>query len=115
MHEDANEEHQQLINQKTNSYNNDDQSSRLEWAESSWTRWLHVLCWWWISPTLSVGYKRRLTESDLDGLPQKDKSSVLLNRLESYDWTITSTGKILIQEFWKEYIWMSLLCIPYLC
>jgi ATP-binding cassette subfamily C (CFTR/MRP) protein 4 len=118
MYEDANEERQQLINHKTNSCNNDDQcqpqSSRLEWAESSWTRCLHVLCWWWISPTLSIGYKRPLTESDLDGLPQNDKSSVLLNRLESYHWTIASTGKILIQEFWKEYIWVGIVCIPYL-
>ncbi|CAF0818180.1 unnamed protein product [Adineta steineri] len=64
---EQNNEHQKLIN------NNDDKcqyhSSRLEWAESSWTRWLHLLCWWWISPTLSEGSKRLLTENDLDNLP----------------------------------------------
>ncbi|CAF1062603.1 unnamed protein product [Adineta steineri] len=109
---EQNNEHQKLIN------NNDDKcqyhSSRLEWAESSWTRWLHLLCWWWISPTLSEGSKRLLTENDLDNLPNTDKSSFLLHRLESYDWTSTSTWKIIIQEFWQEYILAGLYCLPYL-
>ena len=107
-----------LINHEITSYNNNDdehrqQSSRLEWAESSWTRYLHVFCWWWIDPLLSIGYKRSLTENDLDDLPNDDKSFALLNRLRSYDWSEKSTWKIIIEEFGKEYLFASILLIPY--
>ena len=48
-HEEKNEEQEKLINAKVTSYENDDkrpeQSSHLAWAESSWTRWLHIWCW----------------------------------------------------------------------
>ena len=109
VYQEQNDEHQKLIN-------NHSQSLRLEWTESSWTRYFHVLCWWWITPTLSKGYKRLLTENDLDELPQNDKASILLYRLQSYDWTSsTSTWKIIIQEFWKEYQLVVFYCFPYLC
>jgi ATP-binding cassette subfamily C (CFTR/MRP) protein 4 len=111
----SDDEHQKLIDSKSNSYDNDRQySSRLEWAESSWTRCLYLLCWWWISPVLSIGYKRLLTDNDLDGLPHDDQSSVLLKRLQSNDWTTTSTWRIIVKVFWKEYVYVALLCIPYL-
>src|SRR5271163_2156079 len=91
------DESQALLNDKEASYVIDDHhrrhSSRLEWAESSWTRLLHVLCWWWMNPILSLGYKRQLTENDLDDTPHVDKASVLLDRLHSSDWSSTTTWR----------------------
>ena len=106
-----NDERQKLIDSKPNSY---DSGSRLEWAESSWTRCLYLWCWWWINPVLSKGYKQSLTDNDLDSLPHDDQTSVLLNRLESYDWSTTTTWKIIVKVFWKEYMSTALLCLPFL-
>ena len=107
-----------LIDAKVTSYDNSDnrqdQSSRLEWTESSWIRWPYLLFWCWIIPLLSTGYKRSLTKNDLDGLPHNDKSSILLNRLQSYDWNSTSTWKIIFKEFWKDYIFDGILFLPFL-
>ena len=90
------------------------QSSNLEHAESSWTRYLHKLCWWWINPLLSLGYQRQLMESDLDDPPHNDKTSVLLDRLDSYDWSSATTWMIVMKEFWKDYIYTGLEFFPFL-
>ncbi|CAF1481648.1 unnamed protein product [Rotaria sordida] len=107
-----------LLDDKKTSYatndNHQHRSSRLEWAESSWTRVLHVLCWWWIKPMLYVGYKRQLTVDDLDDIPHIDKALVLLDRLSAYDWSSTITWNIVWKEFLKDYIFASLFLIPYL-
>ena len=109
------DESQGLLKDEKIPYDTDDSnqhhSSRLEWAESSWTRFLHVLCWCWINPILSLGYKRHLTENDLDDIPHIDKSSVLLERLNSYDWSSETTLKIIIKEFWKDYILANLFVV----
>jgi ATP-binding cassette subfamily C (CFTR/MRP) protein 4 len=114
--QEANES-QTLLNKKNTSDDTDDQyrrqSSRLEWAESSWTRLLHVLCWWWLNPILSLGYKRQLTENDLGDIPHVDKTLVLLDRLHSYDWSSTTTWAIIYKEFGKEYIFASLFFLPF--
>ena len=60
------------------------QSSRFDWAHSSIFRSLHVLFWWWLNPILSLGYKRELTDEDLDDLSMNDRCSVLLNKLNYY-------------------------------
>ncbi|CAF3802479.1 unnamed protein product [Rotaria sp. Silwood1] len=121
MKTQKNDENETLLNDKKGSCTTNDHhrhhSSRLEWAESSWTRFLHVLFWWWIKPMLYIGYKRQLTVDDLDGIPHVDKALVLLDRLSSYDWSSTTTWRIVCKEFWKDYI---LLCwiiqpIPTLC
>jgi ABC-type multidrug transport system fused ATPase/permease subunit len=118
MNQDCNES-QTLLKNKGTSHDLDElyrrQSSRLEWAESSWTRLLHVFCWWWINPILSLGYKRELTENDLDDTPHVDKISILLNRLNSYDWSsTTTTWRIVCKEFWKDYTYASLIYFPFL-
>ncbi|CAF4700322.1 unnamed protein product [Rotaria sp. Silwood1] len=116
MQED--EERRTLLNDKKTSYINNDHhqhhSSRLEWAESSWTRFLYVLCWWWMKPLLYVAYKRSLTVDDLDDIPHVDKAMLLLDRLSAYDWSLTTTWNIVWKEFGKEYIFASLFLIPYL-
>ncbi|CAF0886159.1 unnamed protein product [Rotaria sp. Silwood1] len=116
MRED--EERRTLLNDKKTSYINNDHhqhhSSRLEWAESSWTRFLYVLCWWWMKPLLYVAYKRSLTVDDLDDIPHVDKAMLLLDRLSAYDWSLTTTWNIVWKEFGKEYIFASLFLIPYL-
>ena len=114
----SNNEHEKLLTSKSASSNdgtrNQRQSSQLEWQESSWTRWLHVLCACWITPLLSKGYAQSLTANDLDALPHHDKSSVLLNRLQSYDWASASTLRIVMQEFWKECALVGVLQVPFL-
>ena len=107
-------EYQKLIESEPDINRQCSNSSRLEWAESSWTRWLHVLCWWWMSPVLKVGSERSLIDDNLDPLPHVDKSSILLMRIQSQDWTTISTWKIVANIFWKDYIHVALLCIPYL-
>ncbi|CAF2642751.1 unnamed protein product [Rotaria sp. Silwood2] len=110
-------ESQTLLNDKKASYSNDNnrrhRSSRLEWIESSWTRILQLLSWWWMNPILYTAYRRQLTVDDLDNLPHIDKASVLLDRLSSYDWS-SNTWSIVCKEFWKDYIVASLFLIPFL-
>ncbi|CAF1544247.1 unnamed protein product [Adineta ricciae] len=110
FHEES-DESTKLIDNKTD----DDENislSRLEWAESSYIRWPYLLFWWWINPILSIGYKRKLLLDDLDNLPFNDKSSILLKRLEAYDWTKLSIWNIISKEFGKEYFIAGLLHIP---
>ena len=89
------------------------ESSGLEWAESSWTRLLRVLCWWWLNPILSLGNKRPLKENDLDYIPHVDNAVILLDRLHSYDWSSTTTLAIVCKAFWKDYIVTSLVFLPF--
>ncbi|CAF3783190.1 unnamed protein product [Rotaria sp. Silwood1] len=110
------DESSSLLNKKkvscaTNDYHQH-YSSSLEWTESSWTRFLHALFWWWIKPMLYKGYKQQLTTDDLDGVPQIDKALLLLERLSSYDWSSTTTWRIVYKEFWKDYVFASILIIP---
>ncbi|CAF4073539.1 unnamed protein product [Rotaria sordida] len=93
------EERKTLLHDKKTSYatndNHQHRSSRLEWAESSSTRFLHVLCWWWIKPMLYVGYKRQLTVDDLDDIPHVDKALVYFGRKfgQYYEITAACTDK----------------------
>ncbi len=94
------------------------QSSRFDWAHSSIFRCLHVLFWWWLNPILSLGYKRELTDEDLDDLSTNDKCSVLLNKLSYYSdnniWlTNTTTWNIILRAFWKQCLFVIFLLIPY--
>ncbi|CAF3783230.1 unnamed protein product [Rotaria sp. Silwood1] len=118
MKTQKNDENETLLDDKKGSCTTNDHhrhhSSRLEWAESSWTRFLHVLFWWWIKPMLYIGYKRQLTVDDLDGIPHVDKALVLLDRLSSYDWSSTTTWRIVCKEFWKDYMFASVFVIPYM-
>lgn len=113
VHDDENE---LLIDCKKKFYSVNEQlerqPSRLEWAEASWTRWLHVLCWWWINPILSLGNQRVLTDNDLDDLPHDDKCSTLLNKMFIAHWT--STWNIIIQTFWKRFLSNGLFLLPYM-
>ena len=43
----------------------------LDWAESSWRRWIYVALWSWLNPILNLGYKRQLTEDDLFDLSRQ--------------------------------------------
>ena len=110
------EERQTLLCDKRSSYvqqQEQQQSSSLEHAESSWTRYLHILCWWWINPLLSLGNRRQLTESDLDDPPYNDKTSILLDRLDSYNWSSSTTWMIIMKEFWKDYLYTGLYNFPF--
>ncbi|CAF0935554.1 unnamed protein product [Adineta ricciae] len=112
----SDEERELLISNKTKCYDASEhhprQASRLEWAESSWTRWFHLLLWWWVSPVLSFGYKRALTDDDFDNLPHDDECSVLLNKMLMYDWMKTTTLPVIAQAFWKQFVYVGLLLIP---
>ncbi|CAF4401704.1 unnamed protein product, partial [Adineta steineri] len=55
----------------------------LDWAESSWLRWIHVALWTWINPILTIGHKQQLTEDDLFEVSSNDECNHLLNRLET--------------------------------
>ncbi|CAF1437625.1 unnamed protein product, partial [Rotaria sordida] len=44
------------------------QSCRLDWAKSSWTRWIQVPLFLWITPMLSLANKRTLVEDDINDL-----------------------------------------------
>ncbi|CAF4035454.1 unnamed protein product [Rotaria sp. Silwood2] len=94
------------------------QSSRFDWAHSSILRFFHVLFWWWLNPILSLGYKRELTDEDLDDLSVNDKCSGLLNKLNYYSdnnlWlTNTTTWHLIMRAFWKQCVFVIFLLIPY--
>ncbi|CAF3931361.1 unnamed protein product [Rotaria sordida] len=107
------DERQVLLDDEKTSHNIHDQNrhapSRLEWAESSWFRLFHILFWSWLKPILLSGYKRQLIENDLDDLPLIDKTLILLERLESYDWSSTTSWMIIRKEFMKDLISVCLM------
>src|SRR5690242_7834042 len=49
--------------------------SRLEWAQSSWTRWIYILLFSWLDSIMNLGYKQTLTHDDFDDLHHQDKCS----------------------------------------
>lgn len=67
-----------------------------------------------MSPVLKIGFQRSLIDDDLDQLPHVDKSSILLMRIQSQDWTTLSTWKIVANIFWRDYVHIVLLGSPYL-
>jgi ABC-type multidrug transport system fused ATPase/permease subunit len=90
----------------------------LDWAESSWTRWIYVVSWSWINPILNISSKRQLTDDDLFNLSTKDECSHLLNRIENV-WKINQNKSkyiniwtIIIKTYWKEYLIAGLISLP---
>jgi hypothetical protein len=77
---------------------------RLDWAQSSWTRWIHVAFWMWIKPILSSGNQRALVDEDLDELSLEDSCSFSLNRvnLDNQQWS--GTWNIIRRTFLKDFI-----------
>lgn len=92
----------------------------LDWAQASWTRWIHVLSWCWLNPILNKGFKQGLTDDDLFDLSPNDEGNQLLNKFESVleehnnDVKNFNVWKIVLKSFWKEAIIAGLILIPYL-
>ncbi|CAF4657588.1 unnamed protein product, partial [Rotaria sp. Silwood2] len=92
----------------------------LDWAESSWIRWIYVIFWWWLNPILNIGYKRQLTENDLFDVSSNDECSHLLNKLEKVweqnenKYEYINIWKIIVKTFWKECLTSGLILLPYL-
>ena len=96
-------------------------SCRLDWAESRWTRWIHVILWTWLNPILNIGYKRPLVEEDLTDISPKDECHRSLKRLEAV-WEANehtsqsiNTWKMIAKAFWKECLLAGLIQFPYMC
>ena len=110
-------EYDSLIDKKTKSHGNNEEYQRRwpwqDWSGASWIRWLNVLCWWWVNPILSLGYKRVLTQDDLDDLPHADKCASLLNKIRNADWEKKTTWNIIIQVFWRQFLSTGLMFILY--
>ncbi|CAF4338769.1 unnamed protein product, partial [Adineta steineri] len=70
----------------------------LDWAESSWLRWIHVAFWTWINPILTIGHKQQLTEDDLF-----EEKNIHMD-----------TWKVLIKTFWKNWLFSGLILLPYI-
>ncbi|CAF2965348.1 unnamed protein product [Rotaria sp. Silwood2] len=89
------------------------ESCRLDWAESSWTRWIHVLLWWWIKPILSLGNRRTLVDDDLSDISVNDKCSVLLNKAnyDSSKWP--GTWYVIRRTFMKDLLQTMLIMLAY--
>ncbi|UJR17739.1 hypothetical protein I4U23_004637 [Adineta vaga] len=95
-------------------------SCGLDWAESSWTRWIYVIFWTWLNPILNVGYKRQLNDDDLFDVSSNDECNQLLNKFETVwnkheqKYKEISTWKIIIETFWKPTLFAGLILIPYI-
>ncbi|CAF4029208.1 unnamed protein product, partial [Rotaria sordida] len=73
---------------------------QLDWAKSSWTRWIQIPLFLWVSPILSLANKRNLIENDLNDLSKNDKCSVVLNRVNQNNskWPARISQPLLIRE-----------------
>ena len=95
-------------------------SCGLDWAESYWIRWIYVVSWSWLNPILTLGSKRELTEDDLFDLSSNDECGQLLNKFETVwkqnenKYGYVDTWKIIIKTFWKEFLILGLIFLPYL-
>lgn len=97
-----------------NKEGNHQRQSGLERGQSSWTRWIPMLLWRWVSPIITLDYKHTLTDNDLDDIPHHDKCSTLLNRLPIYQWSKTTTWRIVMRAFWKDNFYLGLLALLYI-
>ncbi|CAF3349787.1 unnamed protein product [Rotaria socialis] len=88
-------------------------SCRLDWAQSSWTRWIYVAFWWWIKPILNVGNKRTLVDDDLSDLSFGDQCSGLLNKVNISDNKWPGTWRMIISTFGKDSLLISLILVLY--
>ena len=88
------------------------QSSRLDWAESSWTRWIQIPLLLWVTPIVSLGNKRTLVEDDLNDLSLKDKCSVLLGRVYQDGSKWKGTWHVFSRVFFKDFLMSILLTLP---
>jgi ABC-type multidrug transport system fused ATPase/permease subunit len=84
----------------------------LDWAESSWTRWIQIPLLSWVTPILSLGNKRTLVQNDLNDLSVKDKCSVLLKRVDEHSSKWQSTWHLFKQTFFKDFLISILLVFP---
>ncbi|CAF0877952.1 unnamed protein product [Adineta steineri] len=89
------------------------QSCRLHWAESSWTRWIQIPLFLWVSPILSLANKRTLVEDDLNDLSTKEKCSVLLNRVNQHSSKWPGTWNVFIKIFYKDFLTSMLIVLPF--
>ncbi|CAF3821860.1 unnamed protein product [Rotaria sp. Silwood1] len=89
------------------------QPSGLEWAQSSWIRWIYVALWWWIKPLLSLGYRRTIVDDDLEDIPVHDKCSVLLNKVNCDSSKWPGTWHVIKQGFLKDYLLIIVFIVPY--
>lgn len=87
-------------------------SSYLEWASSSWIRWPYLLFYWWLNPLLKLGSEQNLTDDDLDDLPQHDKSLKLFKKMLIYDWSTSTTWRIVLCVFGKQTLYSGLVYLP---
>ncbi|CAF1343330.1 unnamed protein product [Adineta steineri] len=85
------------------------QSCRLRWAESSWTRWIQIPLFLWVSPILSLANKRTLVEDDLNDLADKEKCSILLNRVNQHSSKWPGTWDVFVKIFYKDFLTSMLL------
>ncbi|CAF4225794.1 unnamed protein product, partial [Adineta steineri] len=88
----------------------------LDWAESSWIRWIYVILWSWLNPILNIGYKRELTIDDLYDVSSNDECGLFLKKLETALEKHESMGtfKIIIKVFSKECFLVGLILFPYI-
>ena len=87
--------------------------SRLDWAESSWTRWIQIPLFLWVAPILSLANKRNLVENDLNDLSVNDKCSVVLNRVNQHDSKWPGTWHVFKGVFYKDFLTSILLVFPF--
>ena len=110
------DEHQPLVDEQRSSCANiahrQRPTSRLAWAEASWTRWLYLISWRWINPLLSLGYTRTLTDDDLDDLPHAMKCSTLYEKIKDPKWSQETTFSIFARVFWKRCVLVASLRLP---
>lgn len=90
------------------------ESCRLDWAESSWTRWMHVAFWWWIQPILSLGNRCTLVEDDLSDISPSDKCAVLLKKANYDDSEWPGTWHVIRRVFMKDFFQTMLIMLAYI-
>lgn len=78
--------------------------SRLDWAQSSWTRWIYVAFWMWIKPILSLGNQRALVDEDLDELSLEDSCSVSMSRVNCDNQQWAGTWNVIRRAFLKDFL-----------
>ncbi|CAF1070870.1 unnamed protein product [Adineta steineri] len=88
------------------------QSSRLHYAESSWTRWIQIPLFLWVTPILSLANKRTLVDDDLNDLSMKDQCSIILNRVNQYSSKWPGTWNVFNRIFFKDFLSSMLFVLP---
>ena len=88
------------------------QSCRLDWAKSSYARWIQLPLYSWLTPLLSLGNKSTLVDTDLPDLSPHDQCAFSLDKANQFSSNWPGTWQLFRGVFLKSFRLSIFLVLP---